>query len=61
MRTEFLCISILRVASGPRVKLVLRRCSRCKLYSLLLCGLFYDAICFISYLVLLCSCAFQSF
>ena len=22
MRTEFLCISILRVASGPRVKLV---------------------------------------
>ena len=58
MRTEFLCISVLRVASGPRVKLVscksalnppwfavptvLRRWSRC--YSLLLCGLFYEAI-----------------
>ena len=52
MRTEFLCISVLRVASGPRVKLancksalnpgwftlltVLRRWSRC--YSFLLCG-----------------------
>ena len=69
MRTEFLCISVLRVASGPRVKLVsyksaltrtpshpptrwftlltvLRRWSRCWSYSLLLCSLYYDAICF---------------
>ena len=25
------------------------------------CGLFYEAICFMSYLVLFCSCDFQSF
>ena len=30
---------------------VLRRWSRCRSYSLLLCGLFYEAICFMSYLV----------
>ena len=36
-------------------------CTRCKSYSLLLCGLFYEAICFMSYLVLFCSCVFQSF
>ena len=76
MRTEFLCISVLRVASGPRVKLVscksaltpspppplrwftlltvLRRWSRC--YSFLLHDLFNEAICFMSYLVLFCSC-----
>ena len=71
MRTDFLYISVLRVASGPRVKL-----AGCKsaltappppvLYSsdrseavvlvlvlfLLLCGLFYEAICFKSHLVL---------
>ena len=77
MRTEFLCSSVLRVASGPRVKMascksaltpptprwftlltVLRRWSHC--YSLLLCGLFYEAICFMSYLVSFCSCVFQS-
>ena len=29
--------------------------------SLLLCGLFYEAICFMSYLVLFCSHVFQSF
>ena len=56
MRTEFLRISVLKVALGPRVKLancksalnprwfilltVLRRWSRCTCYSLLLCGLF---------------------
>ena len=27
----------------------------------LLCGLFYEAICFMSYLVSFCSCVFQSF
>ena len=87
MRTEFLCISVLIVASGPRVKsklagrksalntlpplpdaphprwfilqTVLRRWSRC--YSLLLYGSFYEAICFKSCLVLLCSCVFQPF
>ena len=77
MRTEFLCISVLRVASGPRVKLascksalkprwfalptVLRRWSRCKSYFLLLCGLFYEAICCMSFRVSFCSCVFQSF
>ena len=76
MRTEFLCIFVLRVASGPRVKLagrksnlntrrffltVLRRWSRCWSYSLLLCGLLNEAICFKSCLVLFCSCVFQSF
>ena len=78
MRTEFLCISVLRVASGPRMKLVscksalntprwfalptvLRRWSRYLSYSLLLCGLFYEAICCMSFRVLFCSCVFQSF
>ena len=37
---------------------VLRRWSRCSSYSLLLCGLFYEAICFMSYLVSFCSCVF---
>ena len=76
MRTEFLCISVLRVASGPRVKLascksaltprwftlltVLRRWSRCWSYSLLLCGLFYEAIFCMSYHVSFCSCVFFS-
>ena len=40
---------------------VLRRLSRSKSYSLLLCGLFYEAICFISYLVSFCSCVFSPF
>ena len=60
MRTECLCVSVLRVASGPKVKVascksalnlrwftlltVLRRWSRCQSYSWLLCGLFYEAI-----------------
>ena len=77
MRTEFLCISIFRVASGPRVKLagcesalnprwfalptVLRRWSRCLSYSLLLCGLFFEAICCMSLRVSFFSCVFQSF
>ena len=77
MRTEFLCISVLRVASGPRVKLpscksalnprwfalltVLRRWSRCWSCSLLLCGLFYEAICCMSFRVSFCSCVFSPF
>ena len=72
MRTEILCISVLRVASGPRVKLascksalnprwfalliVIRWWSRCQSYSLLLCGLFYEAICCMSFHVSFCSC-----
>ena len=40
---------------------ILRRWSGCYSYSLLLYGLFYEDICFMSYLVLLCSCVFQSF
>ena len=77
MRTEFLCFSVLRVASGPRVKLV--SCNSALnpavVYStdrskavvpvlvllLLLCGLFYEAICFMSYHVSFCSCVFQCF
>ena len=71
MRTEILCISVLRVASGPRVKLasckstlnptvvystdVLKQWSRCWSHSLLFCGSFYKAICFKSCLVLFCS------
>ena len=77
MRTEFLCISVLRVASGPRVKLascksalnprwfalltVLRRWFRCWSYSLLLCGLFYEAICCISFRVLFVLVFFSPF
>ena len=77
MRTEFLCISVLRVASGPRVKLAscksalnpLVVCStdRSKavvpvlVLLLLLCGLFYEAICCMSFRVSFCSCVFQSF
>ena len=38
---------------------VLRRWSRCWSYSLLLCGLFYEAICFMNYLVSFCSCVFS--
>ena len=65
MRTEFLYISVLRVASGPRVKLVSCKsalnpappppppppvvCSTDR--SLLLCGLFYEAICCMSFRV----------
>ena len=40
---------------------VLRRWSRWQSYSLLLCGLFYEAICFMSCLLLFCSCVFQPF
>ena len=71
MRTEFLCIYVLRVASGPRVKLVSCKSAlnppvvcctdRSKSYSLLLCGLFYEAICCMSFRVSFCSCVFQSF
>ena len=77
MRTEFLCISVLRVASGPRVKLagcksalglrwfalptVLGRWSRCWSCSLLLYGLFYEAICCVSFRVSVCSCVFHPF
>ena len=77
MRTEVLCISVLRVASGPGVKLagyksalnprwfillaVLRRWSLYWSYYLLLCGLFYEAICFKSCFVIFASCVFHSF
>ena len=47
LRTDCLCISVLRVASKHRVKLlltVLRRWSRCCSYPVKLCGLFYKAI-----------------
>ena len=62
MRTKFLCISVLRVASGPRVKLA--TCTNALTSPpppLLLCGLFYEAICCMSFRVSFCSCVFQSF
>ena len=77
MRTEFLCISVLRVASGPRVKLascksalnptVVCSMDRSKavvpvlVLFFVLCGLFYEAICCMSFRVSFCSCVFQSF
>ena len=77
MRTEFLCISVLRVASGPRVKLasctsalkppVIYSTDRSKAMVPVLVvlfvtlWLFYEAVCFMSYLVLFCSCGFWSF
>ena len=74
MRTEFLCVSVLRVASGPRVKL-----ASCKsaLNPTVVCStdrskavvpvlvLLFVALWFIlrgvSLRVLFCSCDFQSF
>ena len=44
MRTEFLCISVLRVASGPRVKLV-----TCKSALNPAVGDFCEAICCMSF------------
>ena len=81
MQTEFLCISVLRVASGPSVKLascksalkpsspsplrVVYSIDRSKavvpVLVLLFCGLFLEAICCMSYLVLFCSCVFSHF
>ena len=77
MRTEFLCISVLKEASGPRVKLAGCKsalsppvvCSAGRsgavvpvlVLPLLLCGLFYEAICCMSFRVSFCSCVFQSF
>ena len=77
IRTEFLCITVLRVALGPRVKLAGRKCpsNPTVVYSsdrskavvlvlvllLLLCGLFYEAICFKSYLVLFWNYVFSPF
>ena len=40
---------------------VLRRQSRCWSYSLFLCGLFYEAICVMSCLVLICYRVFSPF
>ena len=77
MRTEFLCISVLRVASGPRVKLASSKsalnplvvCSTDRSKAVVpvlvllfvLCGLFYEAICCVSFRVIFCFCVFQSF
>ena len=77
MRTEFLCISILGVASGHGVRFagceralgsrwfvllaVLGRWSRCWSCSMLLCGLFCEAVCFVPCVVLFCYCVFWSF
>ena len=66
-------MSVLRVAPEPRVKMdgrksalnpsVVYSTDRSKYwsYSLLLCGLFYEAICIKSCLVLFCYCIVQSF
>ena len=77
MRTKFLCISVLRVASGPRVKLascksalkppVVCSTDRSKavvpVLVLFFVGLwfFYEAICCMSFRVSFYSCVFQSF
>ena len=77
MRTEFLCISVLRVASGPNVKLascksalklaVVYSTDRSKavvpvlVLLFIALCLFYEAICLMSYLVSFCSCVFQAF
>ena len=58
MRTEFLFFSVLRVASGPRVKLascksVLYSTDRSKAVVQVL-DLLFEAICFMSYFVLFC-------
>ena len=74
MRTEFLCVSVLRVVSGPRVKLascksalnptVLYSTDRSKAVvpvSVLLfvaLWLIYEAICCLSFHVSFCSCVF---
>ena len=76
MRTEFLCVSVLRVASGPRVKLVSCKSalnpqvvcftdrSKAVVPVLVLlfvtCSLLYEAICCMSFRVSFCSCVFQS-
>ena len=68
-------IYVLRVASGPRVRLascksalnspVVCSTDRSKavvpVLVLLLCGLFYEAICCVSFRVSCCSCVFRSF
>ena len=71
MQTYFLSVlSVLRVASGPRVRLAgcwgalnrlvvystdcSKRWSQCLSYCLVLCGLFCGAICFVSCLVSFC-------
>ena len=61
MRTEFLCISVLRVASGPRVKLA--SCKSPGVSLTLWCFVVYSTRRFVvlSYLVPFCSCVFQSF
>ena len=75
MRSEFLCISILRVASGPKMKLagyksdldpkVVYSTDHSKavvpVLVLLLCGLFYKAISFKSCLVLFVLVFFSPF
>ena len=77
MRTEVLCICVLRVESGPRVKLascknalnspVVCSTDRSKavvpvlVLRFLLCGLFSEAICCMYFRVSFCSCGFQSF
>ena len=75
MRTEFLCVSLLRVASGPRVKLascksalnhpVVYSTDRSKavvpVLVLFFVALFYEAIFCMYFHVSFCSCVFQSF
>ena len=76
MRTEFfIYISVLRVVSGPRVKLASCEsalnppvvCSTDRSQAVLvllfvvLWFLFYEAICCMSFRVPFCSCVFQSF
>ena len=75
MRTEFLCVSVLRVASGPRVTLASCKSalkpqvvcstdpSKAVVPVLVLlfvaCSLFYEAICCMSFRVSFSSCVFS--
>ena len=77
MRTEFLCVSVLRVASGPRVKLASCKsalnppvvCSTdgskavVPVLVLLFVALWFilRGVCCMSFRVSFCSCVFQSF
>ena len=66
VRTKFLCISVLRVATGHRVKLVNCKSSLNPLVLVLLCCfVVYSTrrfvLCQMSYLVSFCSCIFSPF
>ena len=54
-------ISLLSIAGKILASVILNRVDKHIEQSGLICCLFYEAICFMSYLLLFCSCVFQSF